>query len=79
MVSEVLDDPEVLNSQNNWFKDFTVSIHLDLGPYVCWAVLRISTIYDDCWILQRTLCNLSSKDLTFLDLQSELQTFQQYF
>ena len=34
MVSEVLDDPEVLNSQNYWFKDFfkdfTVSNNLDL-------------------------------------------------
>ena len=34
MVSEVLDDPEVLNSLNNWFKDFfkdfIVSNNLDL-------------------------------------------------
>ena len=34
MVSEVLDNPEVLNSKNNWFKDFfkdfTVSNNLDL-------------------------------------------------
>ena len=57
MVSEVLDVPDDFTNQ-----DYSIPSGFE-GPYICWAVLRISTIYEDCWILQRTLWNSGSKDI----------------